>query len=89
MKYYKKTNLNEDFIKIQIYNQPPIDNKPNFTKITGNLSTNESIIINEIYSSIISGVDDLNQFISFDIQENYHGIFNYRNTSKEHKQIRF
>lgn len=89
MKYYTKSSFEQDFLKIEVVCKPPVLGvRYTATRATGAPSSEELNMISGIYSSITSEVA-IGQFIGFDIQENGHGIFNYRDENGAQQQKRF
>ena len=92
MTYYTKTNSDIDFIKYETTVSGFITesgiNRPNVIRTSGALSPDESAMTSGIYTRISSGIN-VGQFIAFDIRQDGHGIFNYRDQGMTHKQIRF
>lgn len=87
MTIYTKTNKNQPFKKINILKGE--DNKPKREELEP--SAEESTALENKYNQIISPLSDFETLISFDVYNlnSLNGILNYRDKSRDHKQIRY
>lgn len=87
MTIYTKTNKNQPFKKINILKGE--DNKPKREELEP--SAEESTALENKYNQITSPLSDFETLISFDIYNlnSLNGILNYRDKSRDHKQIRY
>lgn len=84
---FKKTQKNGTFKKINILKGD--DNK--IQKEESDLSSEESMILENHYNNITANLTDYDSLISFDVYniEDLNGILNYRNSKGDHKQLRY
>jgi len=91
MTYYQKNSVTGDFTQVNS-NYEMVNGIPSGTVTKSPPTQEKAAQLESLYSSVtgnLTGQMAIHQFISFDVQENNGGIFNYRTSSLEHKQVRF